>query len=69
MKAFTFYWKNGKREVLKGADVVEALMNAGYTAASLNRLAFYTPEENHDFFWDESSNSWIQYSTNGTHHK
>lgn len=58
MKKFTFYWKNGNKEILNGMDVVDALSREGYTAQHLKELAFYFPGENHDFHWVENECRW-----------
>ncbi len=55
---YTLYWKNGKREVLKGTDVVHALRETGYQAKDLRDLSFFTPGDNKDFKWIESNRSW-----------
>jgi hypothetical protein len=57
-KVYTLYWKNGKREVLKGADVIKALREAGYQVKDLCDLSFFTPGSNEEFKWIESSRSW-----------
>lgn len=58
MNKYTFYWKNGRREVLEGNDVIDALMKAGYSAIDLKRLSFYTPGENEDFSWTAETQTW-----------
>jgi hypothetical protein len=59
MKTYTFYWNNGKKDILEGIDVAEALIKAGYSAMILDRLSFYFPGDNDDFTWDEKSRRWI----------
>lgn len=59
MLKYTFYWNDGRREILNGQNVFDALTKAGYTGCSLKNLAFYFPDENNDFYWDEENKKWI----------
>jgi hypothetical protein len=58
MNLYTIYWKNGKREVVAGPNVVEALLNAGYSATVLRMLAFYLPGDNKGYLWNEKFQYW-----------
>jgi hypothetical protein len=64
MKAYTFYWKSGRREVLKGEDIADALINAGYSAIVLDNLSFYFPGANEDFIWNKDLRKWVFVSEN-----
>jgi hypothetical protein len=61
INTYTLYWGNGKREVLKGTDVIKALREAGYRAQDLRSLAFFTLGDNNDFMWIETTKSWDWY--------
>lgn len=57
---FTFYWRTGKREVLKGIDPADALNKAGYSAGAVRALDFYVPGINEDYEWDSTLKLWRQ---------
>lgn len=57
-KKRTFFWLNGKREVLDGDSVADALMNGGYNAGALHALDFVANGDNDDYFWQNGH--WIK---------
>jgi hypothetical protein len=58
MKEYTVYWKDGRREVVKGWNVADALLNAGYEVRSSRLVAFYFMGANHDYKWDQHTSRW-----------
>jgi len=55
---FTYFWLNGKREVFKGTDPVDALNKAGYGGGAVPALDFYDYGDNHDWEWDKKEKIW-----------
>lgn len=58
MKIFTFFWKNGKREVLEGSNEIDALFKAGYSVKEIRKVSFYTPGKNENYIWSSNTESW-----------
>lgn len=59
INTYTLFWKNGKREVLNGTDVIKAIREAGYETKDLTDLSFFTPGNNTEYRWVESSRTWV----------
>lgn len=57
-RAFTFYWRTGKREVFQGRDPADALNRAGYGGGAIRALDFYTEGNNTDYEWVEETREW-----------
>lgn len=55
---YTFFWKNGDRDVLKGSTPADALNNAGYGAGALGALDFYMIGDNTEY--EFANNEWIK---------
>jgi len=49
MKKYTYYWLDGKREVLEGNDPSDAMNKAGYGAGALRALDFYSASDCKDY--------------------
>ena len=58
MNTYTFYWLDGKRQVLKGTDPADALRRAGYGQGALRALDFYENGESDDYEW--SNHTWMK---------
>lgn len=58
MKQYTFYWLTGKREVLNGLDIANALNNAGYSQGALKALDFWAHGDNNDYTWNKDEHRW-----------
>lgn len=61
VKPFTFYWKNGAREVHRGEDHNAALEAAGYTEANIRALDFFMQGEDHTYQWNEHQREWTKH--------
>jgi len=48
---FTFYWKDGSRQVLPGKTVQQAFSNAGFGAGAIAALDFHAPGDDHSWLW------------------
>lgn len=60
-KSFTFFWKNGKREVLTGNGPSFALIRAGYSPLQkISGIDFYLEgEKEEEYQWSEKDKKWI----------
>lgn len=59
MKNFTFYWRDGKCEVLSGVTPTDALRNGGYRQGAVSALDFYS-EGDTIYNWDKESREWTK---------
>lgn len=59
MNQYTFFWKDGKREVLQGENEAIALNQSGYTSGSLGALDFFSKGDDGSWRWDESKRNWV----------
>lgn len=57
---FTFFWRDGTREVLKGYDFSNALNSAGYGNGSLSALDFHALGDNQDYYWNKEEHNWVK---------
>lgn len=57
---FTLYWLDGKREVVEGEDIADAMNIAGYGQGALRTLDFYSTGDDKDYVYDKINNSWTQ---------
>lgn len=51
IKKFTFYWLNGKKEVLKGESQIDALNKVGYGQGAIKALDFCSEGECDQYVW------------------
>lgn len=58
-KLFTLYWLTGRREVVSGRDIAEAMTLAGYSAGALRALDFYASGDNQEYNWVEGERKWM----------
>lgn len=58
MKSFTFFWLDGKREVLKGDFAADAAIKAGYGNGAFSALDFWAEGDNKDYKW--INGEWIR---------
>jgi hypothetical protein len=62
MLTWTLFWKNGKREVIHGTDLDDALTNNGHTMESVKNTQFYTQGRCKSYEYDEETKEWIHKS-------
>lgn len=55
---FTLYWKDGKREVLKGKDFLDAIRKAGYGKGAIKALDFTADGDNKEYGWSKTTQRW-----------
>lgn len=58
-KVFTFYWRDGKREVFPGTGPADALNHAGYGGGAIAALDFYAEGDNHNWKWVAETREWV----------
>jgi hypothetical protein len=54
----TFFWLDGKREVLQGQTPEASLNAAGYGNGALRALDFWAAGDNQDYLWNPETRSW-----------
>lgn len=52
MAQFTLYWKDGKRDVVKGRNTVEAMTLAGYGGGAVGALDMVANGNDHAWYWN-----------------
>lgn len=57
---FTFFWRDGKREVLTGSDPASALNQAGYGNGALRALDFYSKGCDRSYQWNNETKQWVK---------
>lgn len=55
---YTIYWRTGRREVVRGDDVAQAMTLAGYSGGSVRAVDFYANGVDHDYEWDKDRREW-----------
>ena len=60
---FTYYWRDGRREVLDGDDPADAMNKRGYGNGALRALDFYSRGENDEYHWEAASREWRRTAT------
>lgn len=60
METFTLYWLTGKREVVKGKDVAQAMTLAGYGGGSVSALDFYAYGNDKEYSWNAGKRNWVK---------
>lgn len=55
---FTLYWNDGKREIVKGDTIADALTHAGYSQGALAALDFHCLGVNYDYEWNKDTHNW-----------
>ena len=58
MKKYTLYWLDGKREVVEGNSISDAVNAAGYGYGALKALDFWAEGDNDEYRWDEDARTW-----------
>lgn len=59
-ETFTFYWRDGKRSVLKGSTVENAFTRAGYDAGALPAVDWYDRGDTDTHTWDTDIKNWVK---------
>ena len=51
-KDFTLFWRDGKREIVRGTSIAEAMTRAGYGGGALRALDFYSGDKEPQWNWN-----------------
>jgi hypothetical protein len=58
MKTYTLYWLDGKREVIQGNDIADAMTKAGYGQGAVKALDFHASGDCNDYVWNKETYDW-----------
>lgn len=61
-KQFTFYWLDGKKEILTGMSPLGCLNRAGYGAGAMRALDFCVEGDNNNYVWKDGK--WVMCTHN-----
>lgn len=67
--AFTLFWKDGKRQIVRGRNVAEAMTLAGYGGGAARALAFWSHGEDHSYYWNTDVAQWDKVPPEGIGNK
>ncbi len=56
---FTLFWRGGKREIVEGRTIAEAMTLAGYSGGAVRALDFYAVGADPNWTWVETTREWI----------
>ena len=57
---FTFFWLDGTREVVEGANSSNALAHSSYGIGALKSLDFWADGDNDNYDWNANKKKWIK---------
>lgn len=62
MNKYTLYWLGGKREVVEGNDIADAMNRAGYGNGALRALDFFAYGDDNCYEWKErdGKKAWVK---------
>jgi hypothetical protein len=60
MNIYTFYWRDGSRDVIRGKTPEEAMNNYGYGFGALPALDFYAEGDNKEYVWIVGEREWVK---------
>ena len=55
---YTFFWLDGKKEVLEGTTPADALTKAGYGNGAIKALDFFIEGKNNKYIWGDHKYLW-----------
>lgn len=56
---YTIYWRTGRRELVRGADIAQAMTLAGYSGGAVRAIDFYTSGDDRNYEWDKDKREWV----------
>ena len=60
-KEFVIFWRNGKKQTIRGNTIANAFLNAGYGAGAIRDVDFYGDKTCEDkYYWNKSDKEWEQ---------
>lgn len=66
-RTFTLFWKDGKKEEVKGDTIASAFNNAGYGRGAMAALDFFKDgETTEEWVWDPAVKDWVSKGTEVT---
>lgn len=57
---YTLYWLDGVREVIRGDDIAQAFVNAGYGDGSLRAVDMWRWGNDTEYVWDKAKRVWVR---------
>ena len=63
---YTFYWRNGDRDVFEGDAPEDALSKAGYGQGAVSALDFYAEGDDNSYIWFD--HKWVSINSYVTVH-
>jgi hypothetical protein len=57
---FTIYWLDGKREVLVGTTISDAVRNGGYGGGAVKAIDVYVDGNDNSYVWDKELHKWVR---------
>lgn len=60
MNDYTIYWRTGKRELVRGDDVAQAMTLAGYSGGAVRAVDFYAVGDDKEYDWDKERRDWVR---------
>jgi hypothetical protein len=68
MKTYTLFWLTGRKELVKGDTIAQAMTSSGYSNGSTRALDFFANGDRmHTHSWDSINKRWQQ--TQPTEHE
>lgn len=64
IKTYTLYWYDGKREVVHGKDIADAVRRNGYGGGAIAALSHYSSGDCHNWKWDKEKKDWVKAKEN-----
>lgn len=58
-RTFTLFWLDGKRELVHGRSIEEAMTHAGYGAGAVRALDFYADGDSSEYAWNMDAREWV----------
>ena len=55
---FTLYWRDGKKQTIKGFNIADAFTAAGYGAGAMGALDFYEKGDSNEYKWNTETKTW-----------
>ena len=57
---FTIYWLDGKREVLTGVTISDAVRGGGYGGGAVKAIDLYVDGNDNSYIWDIELHKWVR---------
>jgi len=57
---YTIYWRTGRRELVRGDGVAQAMTLAGYGGGAVRAIDFYASGDDRNYEWDKDKREWVR---------